>query len=133
MYRQVAEAILQDLRDARYATGQKLPSEAALVRRFGTSRITIGRALRELKQRGLIRGVAGSGNFVKETALAEGLLFGLLIPNPGETEIFEPICQGMATAPEAGTHALIQGHTSQMATPEEQALQLCRQYIERKV
>jgi hypothetical protein len=28
------------------------------------------------------------------------LAFGLLIPDPGETELFEPICYGIANAPE---------------------------------
>ena len=124
---------MQDLQDGKYEAGQKLPSEAALVRRFDTSRITIGRALRELKQRGLIAGVAGSGNFVRPNAAAEALLFGLLIPNLGETEIFEPICQGMASAPESGSYALIWGRTKPRDSLEEQALELCRQFIARKV
>ncbi len=132
-YRQVVDSLLRDIQSGKYAAGQKLPSEAALVKQFGTSRITVGRALRELKQRGLVSGVAGSGNFVKAApAVASGLLFGLLIPNLGEGDIFEPICQGLASAP--GEHALLWGHMAgPEKSPEDQALQLCEQYIARKV
>jgi len=55
-YRQVLDELLGDLAGGKYKPGQKLPSEAALVQRFRTSRITIGRALRELKTRGLLPG-----------------------------------------------------------------------------
>ena len=42
-----------------------MPSEAALMRRFGVSRITVGRAVHDLQQRGLVDRVAGSGTFVR--------------------------------------------------------------------
>jgi DNA-binding LacI/PurR family transcriptional regulator len=129
IYKRVSESLLRDIQNGKYGPGQKLPSETALVQRFGTSRITVGRALRELKQRGLVTGVAGSGNFVKAVAAAEGHLFGLLIPNLGETEIFEPICQGMAAS-----QSLLWGNTAGNQTGlEQQALQLCHQYIARGV
>src|SRR5262249_48477366 len=61
-------------------------------------------------------------------------LFGLLIPDLGETEIFEPICRGIAASPRASRHALLWGHTLPgEASSEEQALQLCDQYIQRQV
>jgi GntR family transcriptional regulator of arabinose operon len=125
-YRQVLDDLQRDLASGKYKPGQKLPSEAALGKRFRTSRITIGRALRELKQRGLVEGVAGSGNFVRPASAAGGPVFGLLIPNLGETDIFDPICRGMASAPEA--HALLWGRDL-----EGQVLELCRQFIEQRV
>ena len=99
--------------------------------RFGTSRITVGRALRELSQRGLGRRVAGSGTFVGRGHVSAGsLLFGLLIPDLGTSEIFEPICQGIAGAPTASRHGLLWGHTDLRGAPaEEQALGLCEQFI----
>src|ERR1700722_10929524 len=132
-YRQVLEKISRDIRGGKFQPGQRLPSEAALVQKFGTSRITIGRALRELKERGIVERVAGSGTFVSAgSRTRDGLLFGLLIPDLGETEIFEPICQGMAGAPQTTPHALLWGQTDR-ATKEQQALHLCHQYIARKV
>ena len=120
----------------RYTPGEKFPSEAALVQRFGASRITVGRAVRELQERGLLDRVAGSGTYVRGAAPrpAEGLLFGLVIPNLGETEIFEPICQGIAASPEARGHGLLWAHADQGAeSREEQALELARYCVARAV
>jgi DNA-binding LacI/PurR family transcriptional regulator len=66
--------------------------------------------------------------------LSEALSFGLLIPDLGDTEIFEPICQGMMASPLARQHALLWGSlTGVTASKEERAWQLCRQYIDRRV
>src|SRR5579864_7304628 len=135
-YQKILERLGRDILIGHYEPGQKLPSEAALVKRFGVSRITVGRALRELQQQGLIDRVAGSGTYVRNIARhpREGLLFGLIIPNLGETEIFEPICQAIAASPDAPGHALLWAHAdSRTASKEEQAVQLCRQCIARAV
>jgi GntR family transcriptional regulator, arabinose operon transcriptional repressor len=134
-YQQVFESLSRDILSGKYQPGQKFPSEAALVQQFGTSRITIGHALRDLTQRGLVERIAGSGTYVRYGRNDESsLLFGLLIPDLGRTEIFEPICRGIAAAPAASRHALLWGHTApDHASPEEQALQLCDQYVERRV
>jgi DNA-binding LacI/PurR family transcriptional regulator len=136
MYRKIRERLERDIAGGRYAAGQKFPSEAALVQRFGASRITVGRAVRELQERGLLDRVAGSGTFVRGAGQrpGEGMLFGLVIPDLGETEIFEPICQGIAAAREARGHGLIWAHADQgVESREEQALELARYSIARSV
>ena len=134
-YRQVFDKLSREILSGKYEPEQKFPSEAALVQQFRTSRITIGRALRELTQRGLVRRVAGSGTYVNAAHPSAGsLLFGLLIPDLGTTEIFEPICQGIAAAPEASRHALLWGHADpNRPSVEEQADGLCDQFIRRPV
>jgi GntR family transcriptional regulator, arabinose operon transcriptional repressor len=134
-YQQVLESIKNDILCGRYQPGQKLPSEAVLVKRFETSRITVGRALRELRQAGLIKSHAGSGSYVEAVGSGdEGLLFGLWIPNFGDTEIFGPICQGMSEAPQARKNALLWGNlAADPGSKEERASQLCQQYISRRV
>jgi GntR family transcriptional regulator of arabinose operon len=134
-YRQIFDRLARDISSGKYAPGQKLPSEAALVRHFGSSRITVGRAVRELKEQGLVQRIAGSGTYVRPRLHKDtGALFGLLIPELGETEIFEPICQGMAGAPQASQHGLLWGRSDSVgSTKEDQALTLCRQFIERNV
>ena len=78
-YRQVFQNLLEAITSGIYGPGQKLPSEAALVRKFGASRITIGHAVRELKDQGLVYRIAGSGTYVRRRAAKEGgALFGLL-------------------------------------------------------
>jgi GntR family transcriptional regulator of arabinose operon len=134
-YRQVFETLSRDILSGNYRPGQKFPSEAALVQQFGTSRITVGRAMRDLAQRGLVERIAGSGTYVRDLHPAEdGLVFGLLIPDLGRTEVFEPICRGIAAAPEASRHALLWGHTDgDHTSPEDQALELSEQYIRKRV
>jgi DNA-binding LacI/PurR family transcriptional regulator len=133
-YRQVFEALQRDIVSGRLAPGTRLPSEAALERQFGASRITVGRAVRDLQLAGMVERRAGSGSYVKARPAADARLFGLLIPDLGETEIFEPICQGMMASPHARQHALIWGsRPDDGASKEDRARALCRQYIERGV
>jgi len=131
-YQQVYAALRKEIQSGRLKTGDRLPSEADLVRRFGASRITVGRAVRDLQASGLVERRAGAGTFVRSPQNGQALSFGLLIPDLGETEIFEPICQGMMASPLAREHALIWGSPSG-TSKEERAWQLARQYIERKV
>jgi GntR family transcriptional regulator, arabinose operon transcriptional repressor len=134
-YRQVFETIEEGILSRRYQPGQKLPSEAALVEEFGTSRITVIRALRELQQKGVVQRRVGSGTYVTDGAAAStSLLFGLLIPNLGETEIFGPICQGMAESSQLHKHALLWGDTTPAPEAKEaETIELCRQYVAKKV
>jgi GntR family transcriptional regulator, arabinose operon transcriptional repressor len=133
-YQQVLDTIKTDILSGRYQPGQKLPSEAALLKRFGTSRITVGRALRELQHAGLVQRRAGSGTYVANAPDDSGLLFGLLVPNLGDTEIFGPICQGMSEAPQARKNALLWGNiVADHSVKDEQTWQLCKQYIAKKV
>src|SRR6266480_1239451 len=127
-YSQVYAALRRDIESGRWREETKLPSEVDLVRQFGVSRITVTRAVRELQAAGLVQRVAGSGTFVKRSRTTLGQSFGLLIPDLGETEIFEPICQGMMASPLARDHALVWGSAATEAK-EARALSLCRQYI----
>ena len=133
-YRQVYDALRREIQSGRLKRGDRLPSEAELVRRYGASRITVGRAVRELQAAGLVDRKAGSGTYVRTPQALGALSFGLLIPDLGETEIFEAICQGMMASPLAREHALVWGSfTGAAAAREERALDLCRQYIDRQV
>jgi DNA-binding LacI/PurR family transcriptional regulator len=134
-YRAISERLSHDILAGKYQPGQRFPSEAALVKRFGASRITIGHALRELQQQALIDRVAGSGTFVRGASgsVRQGLLFGLIIPNLGETEIFEPICQAIAASPDSNGHALLWPHADAGSDREREALRLAEQCIDRRV
>jgi DNA-binding LacI/PurR family transcriptional regulator len=138
-YQRVFDELRREIVAGKYTNGQKLPSEADLVKRFGASRITVGRAVRDLKSEGLVDRRAGSGTYArlpKSSASSEGLSFGLLIPDLGRTEIFEPICQGMADSSQAGEHALLWFNATSrdaMAPASDQAAQICRQILARNV
>lgn len=131
-YQRVFDTLRREILSGRYRPGEKLPSEADLVKRFGASRITIGRAVRELREQDLIDRRAGSGTYVRSSK-SSGLTFGLLIPDLGQTDIFEPMCQGMADASQGGRHALLWGYAEQTPSRNKQAWRLCQQYVDRGV
>jgi GntR family transcriptional regulator, arabinose operon transcriptional repressor len=134
-YRQVYDALLRQILSGRIEEGGRLPSEAELVARFGASRITVARALRELQLAGLIDRRAGSGSFVRpRRAATRALTFGVLIPDFGRVEVFDAICRGFMDAPITPPHALVWGSTAgTLGRRDLQLRQLCQQYIARRV
>src|SRR5919106_1112332 len=133
-YQQVYTALRREIQSGRWKRGDRLPSEAELVRAYSASRITVGRAVRELQAEGLVERRAGSGTYVRTRAASGALSFGLLIPDLGETDVFEPICQGMMASPLAREHALLWGSPNgDDSSKAGRALRLCRQYIARGV
>jgi DNA-binding LacI/PurR family transcriptional regulator len=133
-HERIRQTLTEAIANGEYEPGQRLPSEAALVKTFGASRPTINRALRDLQLSGVIDRRAGSGSYVRADAAARGYLFGLLIPELGRTEIFEPICRGMTEAQHGSQHVLLWGSSlGDAANVEEQASQACRQLVAKKV
>jgi DNA-binding LacI/PurR family transcriptional regulator len=132
-HKHISEELRQAILLGKYPKGERLPSEIQLANRFRTSRPTVARALRDLVQQGLIERRAGSGTYVCFPNTQSGYFLGLLIPELGQTEIFEPICQGMAHAREGTRHELVWGNCPPNLPKERQAEKLCEQYIERKV
>ena len=133
-YRQILEKLQDDIASGRYKPGKRLPSEAELVRRFGASRMTVFRAMHELQSMGLVVRRVGSGTFVSSNTNSGSHVFGLLIPELGQTEIFEAICKGMMEAQEAMHHSLLWGNAvSHEEEKERAAEQLCEHYIAQRV
>jgi GntR family transcriptional regulator, arabinose operon transcriptional repressor len=139
-HHEVFTTLLREIQDGRWKEGERLPSEADLTERFGHSRITVGRALRDLQIAGVISRRAGSGSFVGRARTTAARSFGLLIADLGEADIFEPITRGMMASPHANEHALLWGSAAAKGTDggdaerrAERAWQLCRQYIDRRV
>jgi LacI family transcriptional regulator len=120
-----------------------LPSEAQLKKRFGVSRPTVQRALRELQEQGLIARRAGSGTYVRaENNRGHSThpvvpQIGLLMPSLYHTEIFEPICGELASICRTNDYGLWWGATMFSANETrmtvEEAEVLCGQFIEREV
>jgi GntR family histidine utilization transcriptional repressor len=65
-YARVKQHLLDALAQGRFPPGALMPSEAELVTRFGVSRMTVNRALRELQAEGLIDRVQGVGTFAAQ-------------------------------------------------------------------
>ena len=133
-HRAIYEELLGEIRSGVYKTGDRLPSEAVLCERFDASRITVAKAMQTLQRQNLVSRRPGSGTYVEKPPVTASLQFGLLIPDLGRTEIFEPICQGMMGSPLGRSHSLIWGYSA--ATEEDSASaaeHLCHQYIAQKV
>lgn len=61
----LAQALEASIRDGKLSTGEKLPTENALVQRHGVSRTVVREAFSRLKTLGLIETRQGSGAYVK--------------------------------------------------------------------
>lgn len=62
-YTRVKEFLKSGLAQGEWVPGAQMPSEAELVAQFQVSRMTVGRALRELQAEGLVTRVQGVGTF----------------------------------------------------------------------
>jgi GntR family transcriptional regulator len=64
--RQLAEDVRSRIMSGEFAPGERLPSEADLVRCYEVSRVTVRTALRTLEAQGLVDVRHGSGSFVSD-------------------------------------------------------------------
>jgi GntR family histidine utilization transcriptional repressor len=66
LYLQVKRHILDNIGSGKWAASTRVPSESEIVKSFGISRMTANRALRELRDEGVLVRVAGVGSFVAD-------------------------------------------------------------------
>jgi len=131
----VFETLREEIESGKYDAHRRLPSEAQLVRRFGISRPTVSRALRDLKDAGFLDRRPGSGTYLSPTARPSSGYFGMIVPSYGSAEIFAPICAEIALRSQQAGYTLLWGDSSatDLETRANQALELCRQYIRQNV
>ena len=70
LYKQVTEAIRDDITQGVYGPGEALPSEARMLDQYGVSRTTLRQALVILRTEGLIEIQHGRGSFVRSRSTA---------------------------------------------------------------
>jgi len=133
-YRRVFEHLLSSIQSGQLKAGDRLPSEAELGKLFDASRITVAKAVLELQRMGLVTRRPGAGTHVQGRQRSSGHTFGLLIPELGLTEIFEPICNGMMRAQFSRPDALLWGNAATSARESaREAEQLAQAFISQKV
>ena len=142
-HRAISRQLAADIQSGKHKPGSRLPSEAQLVKRFRVSRPTVGRALRDLKEHGLIERRAGSGTYVSAArdpaAVPPGSTqLGLIAPNLHGAMIFESICGELASLARVHDCGLWWGgsalpHAGGTGMTIEEAEALCAQFIERGV
>ncbi len=136
-HRVVFQALQRQIAEGAFANGRRLPSETELARRFGVSRPTAARALRDLQSQGIIDRRVGSGSYLNPAATSahdpSQRKFGLLVPGLGNTEILDPICNEITRFSQSLGAAVLWGDAVAPVTTADDALALCRQYIDSRV
>jgi GntR family histidine utilization transcriptional repressor len=66
LYLQVKRHILDNIGSGKWRASARVPSENDIVKAFGVSRMTANRALRELRDEGILVRIAGVGSFVAD-------------------------------------------------------------------
>jgi DNA-binding LacI/PurR family transcriptional regulator len=94
-YQIIYEKIKKDIAEKQYLEGDFLPTESEIAEEFETSRPTVTKAFEKLRNEKFIYSRAGYGTVVLRSELTDGKKIGLLIPQYGRAEIFEPICSAI--------------------------------------
>jgi DNA-binding LacI/PurR family transcriptional regulator len=133
-HRRLFEHLLASIQSGDLKPGDRLPSEAELGKLFDASRITVAKAVHDLQRMGLVTRRPGAGTHVMAENQPSGRTFGLLIPELGLTEIFEPICNGMMRTHFARPDALLWGNSS-ISEPDsaKAAEQMVQSFISQRV
>ena len=137
-HRQISQELRTEIATGMYGVAGRLPSESQLVERFSVSRPTIGRAMQDLQNEGLVERRAGSGTFVRTQAKSnETPILGLLVPGRGSTEVLDLICGEIGAIARLRNYGMLWGrstHPLQDRTLDAQhAEEACQQFIERGV
>lgn len=74
LYQQVKDYILARIRTGQWPPEARVPSENALIKQLGASKMTVNRALRELTAEGVLHRLQGVGTFVAESKSPSTLL-----------------------------------------------------------
>lgn len=125
---QIFQQLHQAINRGDFKHGDRLPSEIALARRFGTSRPTVAQALRELARLNLLERHKGAGSFVRSSPPSAGT-FGLLADGLGATEIMEPLSSEIARAAQAAGWNVVMGPAVAERSPDV----IAREWVERGV
>ena len=69
VWRQLEIQLADDIRQGLFGDERRLPTEAALAKRFGVNRHTVRRAISALTDRGLVRVERGRGMFIEDVVI----------------------------------------------------------------
>ncbi|MFJ9551463.1 GntR family transcriptional regulator [Streptomyces erythrochromogenes] len=64
VYMAVADDVAAQIARGALRSGDRIPGELQMTETYGIARMTVARAVRELRERGLVQTVRGKGTFV---------------------------------------------------------------------
>lgn len=73
LYEQIKDYILTNIHSGEYKPNTRIPSERSLSKKFGVSRLTVSKAIKELEQAGWLSVQIGKGTFIKEQKIDQEL------------------------------------------------------------
>jgi len=137
-HRQIYQTLVTEIVDGRYDATGRLPSEAQLMRRFGVSRPTAARALRDLQSEGVVERRIGAGSFLikgaKPSHADTARHLGILFPDIGITELLAAFFGELARLTRANDYGLFCANSQPGADLTiKDADQVCRHFIDRSV
>ncbi|MEY4484906.1 MAG: hypothetical protein RL693_2358 [Verrucomicrobiota bacterium] len=130
-----ATQIRKQIVDGLLKKGDRIPGEPQLAKHFQVSRPTVARALKTLCDDHLLVRRNGSGTYViyqAEKKIRRGpYVMGLLVPELGDIEIFEPIVQSIRESAQKSGHTLLHAESGDYRKPgwEKRILAVCREYL----
>lgn len=134
-YVQIFKTLRQQILEGKFIDHERFPSEESLVRRFGVSRPTVERALRELKRTGLLESRAGSGSYLSLMARNATGAIGMIVPDFQKIDFFTALCNGISRKCRDNGYAVLLGDVS---SPDPSArgqwtVDLANEYVSRRV
>lgn len=109
-YRQLVEVLKAGIREGKYASGQRIPSVRALIRRFKMSSVTVQHSLDELSRQGFLVRRPGSGTFVTRQGASRKI--GLIVPGVAYSEFFSIIVGEITKLATANGYMVLLGDMS---------------------
>ena len=103
--REIFETLKRDISNGKYDAASPMPSERALMRRFGVARATVASALDELERAGFVCRRRGSGTY---PVIKKPITFAVILPDT-EKPFHAAICSGLANCAkkQGGDYALL--------------------------
>ncbi|RME49048.1 MAG: GntR family transcriptional regulator [Chloroflexi bacterium] len=123
LYRQIYHTLKAEIQNGHYPPGSQLPTEAALIQRFGVSRVTVRNALALLQQEGFVVRIPAKGTFVRQSEPSSSLpkLIALLALDV-QLDFFGKIIRGAEQEAAAHGYKLLVRSTDNDAEKERQCL-----------
>ena len=133
-YRQILAEIRQEIKD-KIPSGTLMPTESELASLYKVSRPTIAKVYNILQEEGYVIKKPGIGTTVVFSEAQNKYKFGLLLPGPGESEIFEIIEERFTELSQKKTFSCLwNGVASGNAyIRKELTEKYCEEYIREKV
>jgi LacI family transcriptional regulator len=133
-HQQIFEYVRDRIISGEYGVGDRLPSDGQLVKLFSTSRPTVAKAMHDLEAEGYLERRIGAGSFVRMQEGSKPALIGMLTPEVAKHELFEPICNEIASQCRKHKLSLLRSDWFDVELNEEQqeqrAVELCEKYIQ---